>query len=220
MSIVWNPGVKVSFVNERFGSSATIRPSRETLPFKVWIDAGRWTKTVALFRGSVPVILATSDIELTSLGCIVQLQIRAEMANVKKIRMGIFSCERQSEHTPREGVADEEQKKSVRGVVAPRLVRCSSFSSEERHPNDNVEIIEIRKYPPPSGKTEVVYRTTDGKPPHPDSDAVRRGIVSVPSEHRQELTSGWDPVHQRLIEPQGIPASLGSCEHATLQIPE
>ena len=66
------------------------------MPFKVWIDAGRWTKTVALFRGSVPVILATSDIELTSLGCIVQLQIRAERANVKKIRMGIFSCERRA----------------------------------------------------------------------------------------------------------------------------
>ena len=36
-----------------------------------------------------------------------------------------ISTERQSEHTPREGVADEEQKKSVRGVVAPRLVRHS-----------------------------------------------------------------------------------------------
>ena len=35
----------------------------------------------------------------------------------------LISCERQSEHTPREGVADEEQKKSDGGVVAPRLVR-------------------------------------------------------------------------------------------------
>lgn len=37
------------------------------------------------------------------------------------------SAQRQSERTPREGDVDEEQKKSVRGVVAPRLVRCSSF---------------------------------------------------------------------------------------------
>ena len=40
-----------------------------------------------------------------------------------------FFTERQSEHTPREGVADEEQKKSVKGVVAPRLVRLFDFAA-------------------------------------------------------------------------------------------
>ena len=42
--------------------------------------------------------------------------------------MSLFLPERKSEHTPREGVADEEQKKSVGGVVAPRLVLLSSDS--------------------------------------------------------------------------------------------
>ncbi len=45
----------------------------------------------------------------------------------------IPSHERQSEHTPREGGADEEQKKSVRGVAAPRLVRCSSLLEAADH---------------------------------------------------------------------------------------
>ncbi len=65
----------------------------------------------------------------------------------------------------------------------------------KNNPNDNVEILSITQGVDGYLGWELVeYRTTDGKPPHPDSDAVRRGIVSVPS-------------HETFVEERRLPPS-------------
>jgi hypothetical protein len=94
----------------------------------------------------------------------------------------------QNKPTPPEGKnSDKQETESALHDAA-----CSDSSSS----NDNVEVISITEGP---GWEKVEYMTTDGKPPHPDSDAVQSGIVRLGLEKTYIVFASSREDGQRLL---------------------
>jgi hypothetical protein len=73
---------------------------------------------------------------------------------------------------------------------------CVSSCSDSSSSNDNVVITSITEGP---GWEKVEYMTTDGKPPHPDSDAVQSGIVRLGLEKTYIVCASSREDGQRLL---------------------